>query len=64
MYYWISLLEFNIFEGMDIITSVALVANLHPSLWASLIARLVKNLPAMHETLVWFLGQEDLLEKG
>ena len=31
---------------------------------ASLIAQLVKNLPAMQETLVGFLGQEDLLEKG
>ena len=29
-----------------------------------LIAQLVKNLPAMQETLVQFLGQEDLLEKG
>ena len=32
--------------------------------WASLVAQLVKNLPAMQETLVGFLGQEDLLEKG
>ena len=32
--------------------------------WASLIAQMVKNLPAMQETAVWFLGQEDLLEKG
>ena len=31
---------------------------------ASLIAQLVKNLPAMWETLVRFLGQEDPLEKG
>ena len=31
---------------------------------ASLIAQLVKNLPAMQETLVWFLGPEDPLEKG
>ena len=30
---------------------------------ASLIAQLVKNRPAMQETLVQFLGQEDLLEK-
>ena len=30
---------------------------------ASLIAQLVKNLPVMQETLVWFLGQEDALEK-
>ena len=32
--------------------------------WASLIAQLVKNLPAMQETSVRFLGQEDSLEKG
>ena len=30
----------------------------------SLIAQLVKNLPAMQETPVQFLGQQDLLEKG
>ena len=33
-------------------------------LWASLMAQLVKNLPAMQATLVLFLGQEDPLEKG
>ena len=31
--------------------------------WASLIAQLIKNPPAMQETLVRFLGQEDPLEK-
>ena len=31
---------------------------------ASLIAQLVKNLPAKKETPVWFVGWEDLLEKG
>ena len=31
---------------------------------ASLIVQLIKNLPAMQETLVQFLGQEDPLEKG
>ena len=31
---------------------------------ASLIAQLVKNLPAIQETLVQFLGWEDPLEKG
>ena len=30
----------------------------------SLIAQLVKNPPAMQETLVGFLSGEDLLEKG
>ena len=31
---------------------------------ASLVAQLVKNLPAMQETWVWSLGGEDPLEKG
>ena len=31
---------------------------------ASLVAQMVKNLPAMQETCVQFLGQEDPLEKG
>ena len=30
----------------------------------TVVAHLVKNLPAMQETLVWFLSQEDPLEKG
>ena len=33
-------------------------------LWASLVAQLVKNPPAMQETLVSFLGLADPLEKG
>ena len=33
-------------------------------IWVSPIAQLVKNLPAIQETLVRFLGQEDPLEKG
>ena len=32
--------------------------------WASLVAQLVKNPPAMQETLVQSLGREDPLEKG
>ena len=32
--------------------------------WASLVAQLVKNLPAMWETWVRSLGSEDPLEKG
>ena len=32
--------------------------------WASLVAQIVKNLPAIQETWVRFLGQEDPLEKG
>ena len=32
-------------------------------LWASLVAEMVKNLPAMQKTRVWSLVQEDPLEK-
>ena len=32
--------------------------------WASLVAQLVKNPPAMWETWLWSLGREDHLEKG
>ena len=32
--------------------------------WTSLIAQVVKNPTAMQETLVWFSGWEDSLEKG
>ena len=32
--------------------------------WASLVAQMVKNLPAMQESQVQYLGQEDALEKG
>ena len=32
--------------------------------WASLVAHMVKNLPAMRETWVGFPGWEDPLEKG
>ena len=32
--------------------------------WASVVAQMVKNLPAMQETRVQSLGQEDPWEKG
>ena len=35
----------------------------HGLSWASLVAQLVKNLPALHETRVQSLGWEDPLEK-
>ena len=34
------------------------------SIWASLVAQTVKNLPAIQETWVRALDQEDTLEKG
>ena len=36
----------------------------HTHNWVSLVAQTVKNLPAMQETWVQSLGQEDPLEKG
>ena len=36
----------------------------HQHSWASLVAQMVKNPPAMWETWVWLLGSEDPLEKG
>ena len=54
----------NIFKT----NAVRFVKNiLHPSQisdgWFSLVAQTVKNLPAMRETWVQFLGREDPLEK-
>jgi len=40
------------------------IAALFTTARASLIAQLIKNLRAMQETPVQFLGQEDLLVKG
>ena len=37
--------------------------SVYGNIWASLIAQLVKNLPAMQETGVRSLGQEEHLEK-
>ena len=41
-----------------------LIDLIYPLLGASLVAQLVKNPPAIQETTVQFLGQEDPLEKG
>ena len=43
--------------------SLKYISSVPYSLWASLIAQSVKNLPAMQETRVQFLSWEDLLEK-
>ena len=32
--------------------------------WASLVAQMVKNLPAVRDTWVWSLDREDSLEEG
>ena len=48
----------DVVYNMNKVINVALYV-----LWASLIAQLVKNLPAMGETWVQSLGWEDSLEK-
>ena len=52
------------FTFRSVIHFVLILWEVKVSVWASLVAQLVKNLPAMQETPVWFLGQEDPLEKG
>ena len=39
------------------------INTLYRNSWASLVAQTVKNRPAMQETRVWSLGQEDSLEE-
>ena len=41
-----------------------LIAARFGNIHSSLVAQLVKNAPAVQEIPVWFLGWEDLLEKG
>ena len=52
----------------DLDTSPYIVCKYFLPVWGlhcyPLVAQLVKNSPAMQKTLVQFLGQEDLLEKG
>ena len=67
-------MHFQLLQGMwDLLgvgmkpVSPAFLAHAAPAstFWgASLTAQLVKNPPAMQETQVRFLGQEDALEKG
>ena len=42
---------------------VLVLTSISETLWASLVAQMVKRLPTMRETQVWSLGQEDPLEK-
>ena len=54
-------------QEIDSLSSLLLFIQIAPSSWysqASLVAQMVKNLPAMWETWVHSLGQEDTMEKG
>ena len=53
---------FNFTEG-SIIVNILLLILIINKMWASLVAQLVKNLPAVQETGVRSLGWEDPLEK-
>ena len=65
---WISLLSkglSRVFSSTTIQKHHSLVLSLHIYLYrALLVANLVKNPPAMQETLLWLLGQKDPMEKG
>ena len=54
-----SLASINIFMYVCVYMCVCV----YTYIWASLVAQMVKNSPAMQETWVWFLGQEDALKK-
>ena len=43
---------------------IKLYTHTHTHKWASLVAQMVKNLPAMRETWVWSLGWEGPLDEG
>ena len=62
---WISNTRLEIpFCYISFFKKVITFKQIYKMAWASLVAQLVKNLPATQETLVWFLGREDPLEKG
>ena len=66
---WLSLegkenLNFLSNSYIDYILKWSYLGHTHGLNGASLVAQLVKNLPAMRETWVQFLGWEDPLEKG
>ena len=61
--FWGNTLQWQDIGGREA-RGAGVVILLVSSLWASLIAQLVKNLPALQEILVYFLGWEDPLEKG
>ena len=50
--------------GFPFICYLSWFAQTHVHSGNSLVAQMVKNLPAMQETRVWFLGQQQPLEKG
>ena len=60
----LALLTLTLLLSSFLIANFSLLLSGKLLLWAFLVAQMVKNLPAMQETWVQFLGQEDPLEKG
>ena len=54
----------NMADESELPSQAVIVFSWSSKKWASLVAQLIKNLPAMQETPVQFLGWEDPLEKG
>ena len=56
---------FNCFNKQSLYkSSMCVYIYIHTHIWASLVAQLVKSLPVVWKTEVWFLGWEDPLENG
>ena len=60
---WHNIVNQLYFNKIYICVYVCKYIYIYVYIWASLIAQSIKNLPAMKETWVRFLGQEDALEK-
>ena len=58
---WTALIKYNVFSKFSFVNSCKYVNIEYKP--ASLVAQMVKNLPAMQETRVWSLGWKDPLEK-
>ena len=59
----LSLSSFTLIKRLFSSSSLSAIRMVSSAYWASLVAQLVKNLHAMQETCVRFLGWEDPLEK-
>ena len=57
-------MTYSMVGSHEICVDVIRFSKMCVTFWASQVAQLVKNLPAMQETWVRSLGQEDPLEKG
>ena len=56
--------QFNLKSSVNLSKSLLLFESQFPNIGASLVVQMVKNPPAIWETWVQSLSQEDLLEKG